>query len=133
MIGALSDFPGLKQISCIRRRVYSNNELTLEEVRYHVTSASKRKLPPKKLLRVIRGHWGIENSLHHVKDRSWYEDKMYSKNPIQGWILGKLRNQALNIIRVLSKNFGGETESMPKRAARLLSKPRRTLKLMSAL
>ena len=105
----------------------------MEEVRYHISSASKRKLPPKKFLHGIRGHWQVENSLHHVKDRSWHEDKMYSKRPEQGWVLGKLRNQALNVIRTLAAKGGWNTESMPRLAARLLSRPKKTLYLMRAL
>jgi predicted transposase YbfD/YdcC len=133
LIGAVTNFPGLKQLSCIRRRVYRNDQLISEELRYHITSASRRKLPPKKLLQGIRGHWQIENSLHHVKDRSWHEDKMYSKRPIQGWILGKLRNQALNVLRELSARNQWKLESMPKIAARLLSRPIETLRLMGEL
>jgi hypothetical protein len=133
IIGALTDFPGLKQIASIRRSVYCNGKLVSNEIRYHVTSASRRKLPPKKFLQGIRGHWQVENSLHHVKDRSWYEDKMYSKRPGQGWILGKLRNQALNIIRILAGNLGWKEESMPKRSARLQSRPKKTLNLLKAL
>jgi hypothetical protein len=133
IVRALAYLPGLKKMACIRRRLYREGCLILEEVRYHVTSASRRKLPPAKLLRGIRGHWQIENVLHHVKDRSWHEDKMYSKVPEQGWVLGKLRNQALNIIRILAKKLGWADESMPKWTARLLSKPKKTLTLMSGL
>jgi hypothetical protein len=133
IICALTDFPGLKQMSCIRRRVYRNGNLVAEEIRYHITSASRRKLPPKKFLRGIRGHWQVENSLHHVKDRSWHEDKMYCKKPEQGWILGKLRNQALNILRQLSEKHSWKVESMPKLTARLLSRPKETLSLMGDL
>src|SRR5271154_6154427 len=79
LIGQLAKFPGLKQIACVRKRIYEREQLMVEEIRYHVTSASRRKLPPKKFLRGIRSHWQIENTLHHVKDRSWSEDKMYSK------------------------------------------------------
>ena len=129
----MTDFPGLKQLGCIRRKVYHNGKIVLEEMGYYVSSTIMRKLPPQKFLRDVRGHWQIENSLHHVKDRSWYEDKLYSKRPEQGWILGKLRNQALNIIRTLADKLGWETESMPKLTARLLSKPKKTLKLMKAL
>jgi hypothetical protein len=75
----------------------------------------------------------VENALHHVKDRSWNEDKMYSKVPEQGWVLGKLRNQALNIIRMLVHKLGWKKESMPKYCAQLLSKPKRTLALMGTL
>lgn len=133
MIGHLAKFPGLKQIACIRKRIYRGERLLLEETRYHVTSASRRKLSPKKFLRGIRGHWQVENTLHHVKDRSWNEDKTYSKVPEQGWILGKLRNQALNVVRTLAEKLGWKEESMPKWSARLLSTPKQTLALMKGL
>ena len=133
MIGKLCQFPGLQQIGCLRKQIYSNGRLILEEYRYHVTSANRRKLPPKRFLQAIRGHWQIENSLHHVKDRSWQEDKMYSKRSEQGWILGKLRNQALNVIRILARKLGWKEESMPKWTAQLLSTPKRTLVLMQGL
>ena len=58
---------------------------------------------------------------------------MYSKKPEQGWILAKLRNQALNVIRTLAAKTGWDTKSMPKLAARLLSMPKETLNLMRAL
>jgi hypothetical protein len=58
---------------------------------------------------------------------------MYSKVPEQGWVLGKLRNQALNIIRTLAEKLGWEKESMPKRSAQLLSRPKQTLALMRGL
>jgi len=133
LIGQLANFPGLRQIACVRKRIYSKGQLALEEIRYHVTSASRRKLPPKKFLRGIRGHWQIENTLHHVKDRSWGEDKMYSKVPEQGWVLGKLRNQALNIVRTLAEKLEWKEASMPKWSAQLLSRPKQTLALMKAL
>ena len=133
LIGLLTEFPGLQQIACIRKRIYERGLLKMEEIRYHITSASFRKLPSRKFLQIIRGHWQIENTLHHVKDRSWYEDKMYSKVPEQGWVLGKLRNQALNILRELARRLGWKKESMPKLTARLLSRPKRTLSLLEAL
>ena len=133
LIGQLSNFPGLKQIACVRKRIYKRGQLMVEELRYHITSANRRKLPPKRFLRAIRGHWQIENTLHHVKDRSWSEDKMYSKVPEQGWILAKLRNQALNILRTLAQKLEWKEESMPKWSAQLLSRPKQTLALMSRL
>ena len=133
LIGMLTQFPGLKQIACIRKQIYNQGILKSEEVRYHITSMSHCKLSAKKLLQAIRGHWQIENTLHHVKDRSWNEDKMYSKVPMQGWVLGKLRNQALNILRELARRQRWKKESMPKWAARLQSRPKQTLALMAKL
>ena len=35
---------------------------------YPLTSMSSRQCGPVDLLWLIRNHWSIENSLHHVKD-----------------------------------------------------------------
>lgn len=58
---------------------------------------------------------------------------MYSKVPEQGWVLGKLRNQALNVLRELARRLGWKEESMPKQTARLLSRPKLTLTLLEGL
>lgn len=58
---------------------------------------------------------------------------MYSKVAEQGWALGKLRNQALNIVRTLANKLGWKEESMPKWSAQLLSRPKRTLALIKKL
>ena len=34
-----------------------------------------RPLPARRLLSLIRKHWGIENRFHHVKDRTFREDE----------------------------------------------------------
>ena len=41
----------------------------------YVASFPVDKYPPEKVLAFTRGHWGIENSLHHRKDRSMDEDR----------------------------------------------------------
>ena len=41
---------------------------------YLLTSMSSQQCGPVDLLRLIRNHWSIENSVHHVKDRSLDED-----------------------------------------------------------
>lgn len=56
-----------------------------------------------------------------MKDRSWSEDKMYRKVPEQGWVLGKWRNKALNIVSILGEKLGGQEESMPKWSAQILT------------
>ena len=37
---------------------------------YLLTSLSSRRWGARELLWVFRGHWGVDNSLQHVKDRS---------------------------------------------------------------
>ena len=48
---------------------------------YLLTGLSSQRCAPKELLRVIRNHWSVENSLHHVKDRSWDEDVHTLRRP----------------------------------------------------
>jgi len=66
--------------------------------------------------------------LHHVKDRSWYEDWQYTKFKNTGFALGIFRNISLNIIRVLFDHKNKSKESMPKKALKLLCNPIKTMK-----
>lgn len=45
----------------------------------------------------IRGHWGIENKNHHVKDATMKED--FSRIRINPQNIARLRSFALNIMR----------------------------------
>ena len=46
-----------------------------KELWYLLTSLPPGRCRPNELLRLFRNPWGIENSLHHVKDSSWDEDR----------------------------------------------------------
>jgi predicted transposase YbfD/YdcC len=55
-------------------------------------------LSAKKFAKVIRSHWGIENSNHYVRDVSLHEDfSRVRKNPEN---VATLRSFALNLLRV---------------------------------
>ena len=41
LIGQLAKFPGLKQIACVRKRIYNREQLVMEEIRYHVRTPAK--------------------------------------------------------------------------------------------
>src|SRR5205823_11339751 len=45
------------------------------EVSYAVTSAAPRRAKAARLLRALRGHWGIENRIHWVRDVTFDEDR----------------------------------------------------------
>ena len=65
------------------------------EVAYYVSSANG--LSAKSWAEAIRGHWGIENRNHYVRDVSCDEDKSRIRdNP---GIMARTRSFALNIIR----------------------------------
>lgn len=64
------------------------------EESYYVAT---KKYNAKTVNEIVRSHWGIENRLHHMRDRSMKEGKCRS------WIgaenLARLRSFALNIMR----------------------------------
>ncbi len=47
--------------------------------------------------RIVRGHWGIENRAHHVRDRLLREDD--SRIRTRPGIFARLRSFALNVLR----------------------------------
>ena len=67
---------------------------------YLLTSLGARQCGPKELLRLFRNHWSIENSLHHVKDRSWDEDVHTLRRPGLGEVFATLVNAGLNALRL---------------------------------
>jgi predicted transposase YbfD/YdcC len=55
-------------------------------------------LSAEEYCQAIRGHWGIENRNHYVKDVSMRED--YSRIRVNPHIFAKLRSFALNLLRI---------------------------------
>jgi hypothetical protein len=45
------------------------------QTRYFATSLDPSGVSAMGLLRLIRGHWCVENNLHYEKDRWWDEDR----------------------------------------------------------
>ena len=52
------------------------------------------KLNAEVLLEIARGHWGIENGNHYVRDRSYDEDRCQVREPNSAQILATLRSLA---------------------------------------
>ncbi len=63
-------FPGATQGVMVEKETVDIATGEVSRERWHLlTSLSSQRCGPKELLRGIRSHWRIENSLHHVKDR----------------------------------------------------------------
>jgi hypothetical protein len=45
------------------------------EIAYGLTRRTCQEAPPRGVLPVNRGHWGIENGRHYVLDRNYDEDR----------------------------------------------------------
>ena len=70
---------------------------------YLITSLG-RETGAGKLLEYVRGHWGIENRLHYVRDVTLGEDASQVRTGAAPQVMAALRNVVLGLLR-----SGGET------------------------
>lgn len=98
------------------------------ETRYFVASLDPQTVTPQELLKYVRGHWQIENSLHFVKDRWWDEDRHWNRRPGLAERLASLANVALTLLRLSGK----PNSPLRAEADELSWNPLRALKLIGA-
>ena len=56
--------------------------------------------PLRQLATIIRGHWGIEDRLHWVRDLDFDEDRSQIRTASGPQIMASLRNLAITILRL---------------------------------
>jgi predicted transposase YbfD/YdcC len=88
-------WPGLQSVIVIVRDRTAGEQNSCEK-HYYISS---RKLSAKRFLRVVRGHWGIENSLHWVLDVVFGEDRSRVRKDHGPENLGLLRRLVLSILK----------------------------------
>lgn len=90
------DWPGLRSVAVVEAH---------REVPAHGRSVERRhyisSLPPnaQAIGGAIRGHWGIENKLHHVLDVSFHEDESRIRRGHGPENVSRLRRIALNLLK----------------------------------
>jgi len=85
---------GLKAIGAVKSSVWEKDVLR-EETRYFITSLTDVKL----FAEAVRGHWGIENSLHWVLDVAFNEDNCRMRKDNSGENFAVIRHIALNLLK----------------------------------
>jgi hypothetical protein len=94
------EFPYARQVIQItRERVTSSGERSREIV-YAICSLPFEHARPSLIAAWLRRHWGIENSLHWVRDVTFDEDRATVRTGAAPQILASLRNTALNLHRL---------------------------------
>jgi len=69
------DWPYLRQVFKLERRVtHLASGKVHTEIQYGITSLSEQEASPKRLLKIVRSEWGIENGLHYRRDVTFHED-----------------------------------------------------------
>ena len=93
-------FPHARQaIKIVRRRRSLRGHWQTETV-YAITSLDCRDAHPPLLAAWARGHWGIENRLHWVRDHAFDEDRSQVRTAAGPHVMAALRNLAITVLRL---------------------------------
>jgi hypothetical protein len=119
------DFPHVAQVARIEReRTVIRTGETSREVAYVITSLPPEHADAARLLVLNRGHWGIENRLHYVRDWSFDEDRSTIRTGTLPWTMATLRNLAIALLRLAGvTNIAAkvrELAALPHRAVALM-------------
>jgi hypothetical protein len=102
------DWPGAVQVFAITRlRVLAGR--TQQETVFGITSLAPEEANAGRLQELVRGHWGIENRLHWVRDMTLGEDACRVRSGDGPQVLAAFRNAAIHLLQ--------EVEAASKAAA----------------
>ena len=88
------DWAGLAGVAMVRSIRHVGHKEPTSETRYYITSLTKIESAAE----AIRGHWGIENSLHWVLDVTYNEDGSATKTHTTAANLAHLRRLTANLL-----------------------------------
>jgi len=89
-------WPGIKAIGMAIRVTEASDGTTSDDIRYFIVS---RYLSGKRFAQSVRGHWGIENSLHWVLDVTFNEDQSRARERRMADNLSWLRRFAISLLK----------------------------------
>lgn len=99
---SLPGFPSAKQMIMVVRERCTLRGVPLgdPEVVFAITSLPRKDAPPRAIARMLRGHWLIENGLHHVRDVTFDEDRSRVRTGSGPRVMASLRNLAIAVHRL---------------------------------
>jgi predicted transposase YbfD/YdcC len=115
-------WPGAQQICRLTRTTWRDGQEHLE-IEYAITSASRSRADADRLLDWWRGHWGIENRVHYVRDVTFGEDASRIRTASAPQVLAATRNAILSLLRSWGcTNIAAALRENVYQPARLLAK-----------
>lgn len=102
---------------CRLRRTTWRNGKEQEETAYAITSVPRKLADAATLLRWWRGHWGIENRLHWVRDVTFDEDASQIRTGTGPQVMATIRNLTINLLRL--ENVTNIAAALRKNAYRI--------------
>jgi len=100
LLRGYTDRPGLDRV-CRIERTRTIRGRTTTEVGYLITSLPRWKAGAARVLHLPRGHWGIENRVHCVRDVTFDEDRCRVRSGSGPQVFAALRNAAIAMLRRL--------------------------------
>jgi predicted transposase YbfD/YdcC len=120
------DWPGIAQVYRLTRERKTKGNVETEVV-YGITSLPRERAGAKQLLALVRGHWGIENGLHGVRDGTLREDASRIRKGSAPQVMAGLRNIIVFLFgRLGHKSAAAATRHYvchPEKSVALLSTP----------
>jgi len=102
MLNSYSTWPGLAQVYRLERQFQwwrsGSCYRTSCEVEFGITSLSRAKTTPERLLGFRRGHWGIETGLHYRRDVTFKEDATRMTIGNTGKVMASINNLVIALI-----------------------------------
>ena len=98
MLRTYLDWPGQRQVMKVESWRMVKGEM-FRQVRYAITSLGPHT-PADRLLNLVRGHWGIENRLHYVRDVTMGEDYSQVRTDSAPQVMAAVRNLVVSILRM---------------------------------
>jgi predicted transposase YbfD/YdcC len=97
VLAGYSEWPYLEQVFKLRV-VRTEAGKTTESVRYGVTSLPMQVASPRRLMELMRQHWGIEGGLHQRRDVSLQEDRSQVRLGQAPRVLASLNNIVVGLV-----------------------------------
>ena len=113
-LSAIDAWPGLRSLVCVERERTANGKTSVERIHY-ITSIPAHHV--RRLARIIRGHWGVENALHWSLDVSFNEDACRIRSGDGPENFALLRRIALILLRRESSMRAGAPTKLFRAAA----------------
>lgn len=93
-------FPHAKLALRIHRRRRQTGKKQTRETVFAITSLDAHQATPAQLAALVRGHWAIENSSHHIRDVTFGEDASTVHAGGAPQAMAALRNLAIGVLKV---------------------------------
>ena len=91
------DWAGLKQGFELRRERTVKGCPSVETV-HGITSLNAERADAARLVKLTRGHWGIENGLHYRRDVTLGEDASRVRKGVAPQVMAALRNTIIHAL-----------------------------------